>query len=50
MEQNVVNDLLDYGYKIVQNPSFFNIKIAFDNFSFITTPYYLIYLKMIKSF
>ena len=27
MEQNVVNDLLDYGYKIVQNPSFFKFSL-----------------------
>ena len=27
MEQNVINDLLDYGYKIVQNPSFFKFSL-----------------------
>ena len=27
MEQNIVNDLLDYGYKIVQNPSFFKFSL-----------------------
>ena len=27
MEPNVVNDLLDYGYKIVQNPSFFKFSL-----------------------